>query len=507
MRELPQVLVELRQLQSLYPLLAPRPALVADLEARGMLARAAPNDTRRVSPTAAIEIAEFLHHQGEHHVSARLAAAVDPSAGDGLQYFARSCASLREVLATLLQHQVDWLPGAHFQLQQPGRHVELRLLPHEPGAPLGLLLYWEGTLTWLHRMLQDCLGQPLGVLHASVMTPATPQSAVLQQLLGGPVQFEAAHFSLRWPAQSLDRPLPGSNPVVCARLSGCFEGITRSRQVSLPCWRQVLDRLEAAPTPEAMRMEAVAEHLGMTAITLRRRLATEGRQFNAIATAFQRERAFAMAVGEGLPEAALAERLGYAGRVSMARAFHGWFGAPAATLRATHQTLQTLGVGSNWASPLHLPPSPLPEADAHDEVIPSAYALGEASRACHGAPALNAIGLDDPEDAVHAVLDQERREHLAQARRWLHVLPAAAPDASDEADPPQRVRPRSAPVPDGATSRHLGGLLQRRMPASGVAEADAASGPDPQALGHLLLAAWRLPPACLHGLGPLVTGG
>ena len=105
MRELPQVLVELRHLQSLYPLLSARPALLADLEARGLLARAAPNDTRLLPPAEAIAIAEFLHHQGEHHVSARLAATVDPSAGDGLHYFARSCMNLREVLASLMQHQ------------------------------------------------------------------------------------------------------------------------------------------------------------------------------------------------------------------------------------------------------------------------------------------------------------------------------------------------------------------------------------------------------------------
>lgn len=531
MRELPQVLVELRHLQSLYPLFAARPGLLAELEARGLLAPAAPNDTRLVPPAEAFAIAEFLHHRGEHHISARLAAAVDPGAGDGLNYFARSCMNLREVLASLMQHQADWLPGAHFQLQQQGGHAELRLVPREPGAPLGLLLFWEGTLTWIHRTLRDGLGRPLGITRASVMTPATPQSALLQELLGGPVQFEAPHFGLRWPAHLLDQPLPGSNAAVRARLAGCFEGIARRRQTPLPRWRQVLDRLETADTPEALRMEAVAEHLGLTAITLRRHLAAEGRQFQALATAYQRERAFALAVEEGLSEAALAERLGYAGRVPMARAFHGWFGSSPVALRATLQALQAQGAGPDWVSPLHLPPAPAASGDlqtpvmteqvtaACDDLIPAMHALGAASQARHGAPALNVGGPGGPVDTAVVALDAERRAHLTAARRWLHGLPEKASIISRPVEPSSVPSSETSSVPfldvppgwswgrrdlpcapDARTCQHLGTLLQGRVQREAGAATETRRGLDPHALGHLLLAAWRLPPTCLQAL-------
>lgn len=526
MDELPQVLVELRQLQGLYELLASRPALLQGLESRGLLARVAPNDTRLQPPALAFELGEFLHAHGEHHISARLAALADPSAGDGLHYFARSCASLREALASLMQHQADWLPGGQFQLREDADTLELRILPHAPSPPLGQLLFWEGTLIWLHRALQQCVDQPVAASAVAVMTPATPQAAVLERLLGCPVQFGAGHFSLCWPARWLDHPLPGSHPVVRARLAGCFDSIARRRQMPVPLWHHVLDALETAPSPAELGMVPVAARLGLTPITLRRRLASEGRQFTALLAAFQRERAFDLAVVQGHCEASVAERLGYAGRVPLGRAFRGWYGTTPDRLRQTLVALQGLGAGQDWASPLHLPAWPgLPShgADtaqdpAQDPVldpVPWTHALGEAGRAWRGATTLVTTSAMPP---ARSAPDAQRLQHLALARRWLQGRPSAGAPRP----PAARAALPANPLPAGSllpASRHLGALLLWRtvgLDASGPQGPRGAApllspdscahdrrrfGVDRQALSHLLLAAWSLPPDCLQVLG------
>lgn len=519
MDELPQVLVELRHLQGLYELLASRPALLQGLEARGLLARAAPNDTRLQPPAQAFELAVFLHEHGEHHISARLAALTDPSAGDGLHYFARSCASLREALASLMQHQADWLPGAHFQLRENADTLELRLVPHAAAPPLGPLLFWEGTLIWLHRALQQCVGQPVAARAVAVMSPATPQAAVLEGLLGAPVQFGARDYRLRWPARWLDHPLPGSHPALRARLAGCFDSIARRRQTPVPLWHQVLDALETAPGTAELGMAPVAARLGLTPITLRRRLASEGRQFQALLAAFQRERAFEMAVVQGHCEATVAERLGYAGRVPLARAFRGWYGTTPARLRQTLLALQGLGAGEDWASPLHLPawPADLPLPGAAPDPVPGAHALGEAGRAWRGATTLVTPSLLPPA-RMTPTPDAQRLQHLAQARRWLQgrarpAEPFSPPaPASHDAAPATSLAAGSLPP----AWRQLGTLLLHRT--VGAAAEDSAQittalpspdtcardrrryGVDRQALSHLLLAAWSLPPDCLQRL-------
>ncbi len=536
MDELPQVLVELRQLQGLFELLASRPALLQDLEARGLLARVAPNDMRLQTPAQAFELGAFLHAQGEHHIAARLAALADPSAGDGLHYFARSCASLREALASLMQHQADWLPGCHFQLREDADTLELRLVPQAPSPPLGQLLFWEGTLIWLHRALQQCVSQPVAASAVAVMSPSTPQAAVLERLLGAPVQFGAGHFSLRWPARWLDLPLPGSHPAVRARLAGCFDSIARRRQTPVPLWHHVLDALETAPSPAELGMAPVAARLGLTPITLRRRLATEGRQFTALLAAFQRERAFELAVVQGHCEASIAERLGYAGRVPLGRAFRGWYGTSPARLRQTLVALQELGAGQDWASPLHLPawPGPpphgtadVPTAGAGPDPVPWAHALGEAGRAWRGATTLvSSPALPQAHQAPAP--DAQRLQHLALARRWLqgrarHAAPRNAL-TRDPAPAHQLAHQLAQSTPAGSllpACHHLGALLLWRTVGPDAAAAPgphAACGPalpvspdtcardrrrygvDRQALSHLLLAAWSLPPDCLQGL-------
>lgn len=526
----PRIRVELRHLQPLYEILAHRPDLLAELESRGMLQRVPANDLRSLPLEARQDMALFLHAQGEPHYGAQLAARVDLSAGEGLLYFARSSETLREMLAELIHHQSVWLPGATLQVSEEGQTLRITLTPQMNAPPLGLLTFWEGTLTWLRRAINFCLGQTPTVLEAWVMTPPSAQAHVLEQLLGCTVQFGADCFGLRLPLEWLSKPLPGSHAAVRQRTATCFDVLGRRQLDHEPVWRRVLDVIEAARQPGDFGLEAVAAKLQLTPSTLRRHLAQEGSSFSALLEAHRRQRAFELMVLHDCPVELAAQQLGYSGRVALGRAFRGWFAGPPARLRRHLQALQALEAAEDWASPLRLPAFDQPLAGASFQSLGAqlradpvlwAHALGLAAQARFGAQS-----MQPDDDALLQQLGTSRLMDAIQARAWMLGRQAVAAPLQARW---QHLLSLAQGEPDGAplSSRafallawaELGTLLLQRVigasyvdfrsawaqrpPAEQWAEERRRYGLDRHDASYLLLAAWGLPTPVLDWLASL----
>jgi len=522
---MPRIVVEMRHLQPLYELLAHRPQLIAELEARGLLMRVEANDVRCMPEGLSLELSAFLQSQGERHVSARLAAAVDLSAGEGLLYFARSSDTLREMLAELLQHQADWLPGATLKLEEDASTVCIGLMPTMSVPPQGLLLYWEGTLTWLRRALNFALGQAPTVLEARVMTPASPQPEVLAALLGCAVQFDADCFVLCLPRDWLDRPLPGRHAALRQGTAVCFEALGQRQRSAQPRWRQVLEVIEATPCADELSLASVSARLDLPPSTLRRHLANEGQRFSALVDAHRREQAFEQLVLQDGRLEAQARTLGYAGRAPLARAFRAWFAASPTQLRQDFLALQALNADEDWASPLRLPAFEVPAAGScagdvgamlRADPVLWAHTFGRAAQARSGARLLRPQRSSGPDDDWVQQLGAARVKDGLQARRWMHRSTPVVPALQSRWRRLQALLSEvQAHAPTSPTMQallawsELGALLLLRVEGEPYADfrtawqARGASvqwaeerrryGVDRLALSHLLMAAWGVP--------------
>ena len=530
MTEHPHVRVEMRHLQPLYDILAHRPDLLAELEARGMLLRVPANDLRTLPLNARQEMALFMHAQGEPHYGAQLAARIDLSAGEGLLYFARSSETLHEMLGELIHHQSVWLPGANLQVSEEGQTLRITLTPLMNEPSLGLLIFWEGTLTWLRRAINFCLGQTPTVLEAWVMTPPSAQAHILEQLLGCAVQSGADCFGLRLPLEWLSVPLPGSHAGVRQRTATCFDVLGRRHLNHEPVWRRVLDCIEAATQAGDFGLESVASELRLTPSTLRRHLAQEGCSFSALLEAHRRQRAFDLMVLHDCPVEQAAQQLGYSGRVALGRAFRGWFAGPPARLRRHLQALQALEAAEDWASPLRLPAFEQPAAGARFHPLGAqlradpvlwAHALGLAAQARFGAQS-----LQPDDDALLQQLGTSRLMDAIQARAWMQGRqPVAEPLQARWqqllllAQGGQGGAPLTSKEFALLAWAELGALLLQRViglpylefrrnwaqrpPAQQWAEERRRYGLDRHDASYLLLAAWGLPTPVLAWLARL----
>ncbi len=148
---------------------------------------------------------------------------------------------------------------------------------------------------------------------------------LVSELLGIAPEHDLRHGTVSLPAALLARRMPQANAstaAVCEQQ--CRELLAARRQRGGTAAR-VRERLLADDGPPA-GMPAVAAELGVTARTLRRRLAAEGTAYRALADEVRRARAEELLADRALTVEQVAHRLGYGEAASFVRAFTRWTG-------------------------------------------------------------------------------------------------------------------------------------------------------------------------------------
>ncbi|RNM13833.1 AraC family transcriptional regulator [Nocardioides pocheonensis] len=160
--------------------------------------------------------------------------------------------------------------------------------------------------------------------------------AVLRELFLGslPTAYDGPRARVTLPASYLDAELPRANPAAQALAAELCADLAERRRDASPLAQQVrillAQRLRFDPGAGG-----VADALGVSERTLRRRLAAEGAGFQALLDEVRASLSARLLATGGLSVAEVAERLGYAEAASFIHAHRRWLGAtPGATLRA-----------------------------------------------------------------------------------------------------------------------------------------------------------------------------
>jgi AraC-like DNA-binding protein len=160
--------------------------------------------------------------------------------------------------------------------------------------------------------------------------------AVLRELFLGslPTAYDGPRARVTLPASYLDAELPRANPAAQALAAELCADLAVRRRDASPLAQQVrillAQRLRFDPSEGG-----VADALGVSERTLRRRLAAEGAGFQALLDEVRASLSARLLATGGLSVAEVAERLGYAEAASFIHAHRRWLGAtPGATLRA-----------------------------------------------------------------------------------------------------------------------------------------------------------------------------
>ncbi|WP_323775265.1 AraC family transcriptional regulator [Alcanivorax sp.] len=237
-----------------------------------------------------------------------------------------SCDTVAEALDSLMDYYPIVGEGGAFEYAVAGDVCEIR---YQPQYTTRLAERVEAALASLLQLTRWSTGEQLQANSISVSHPALANPDRYQQLLGVPVEFEAAHNSLRIPAAALSLPLIYANPALCQHLRTLADQLLEqlgSQSLSA----SVRDLLRQHPR---WGKEKVAEQMAMSGRHLIRKLSEEGTSFKLLRDALLQGMA-EQALKEGLKLFDIAEKLGFSDESAFAKAFKRWTGMTPAQFRS-----------------------------------------------------------------------------------------------------------------------------------------------------------------------------
>jgi AraC-like DNA-binding protein len=189
---------------------------------------------------------------------------------------------------------------------------------------LGMRVANEQILAVALSIIEKLLGA-LPLIEVRLRHSAPRDLTAHERLFRAPLLFDQEMDAVVMPAHLLEQRSPGFDPhleqFLVSEANAALARIGANDRTSALVSREVLDML-ADGIPTAQR---VAERLGMSERTLRRRLSEEQRSFDELVSALQRDRAETMLrAGRSVAEVALAT--GFSESSSFARAYKRWTG-------------------------------------------------------------------------------------------------------------------------------------------------------------------------------------
>ena len=178
-------------------------------------------------------------------------------------------------------------------------------------------------------------GQRIVPLRVELCRPRSDE-AMLRAHFGCPLVFDAALDQLVLDRAALGAPFRGQNAELGMLLSGALEQALEER----PREQTVLDAVRGAIhrrfTGQPLKLEHVAEDLGMAPRTLQRHLVAAGTTYRALLDQARHDSARRLLAATRLDLGEIAFLLGYAELNSFARAFRAWEGTTPTRWRRTN---------------------------------------------------------------------------------------------------------------------------------------------------------------------------
>ena len=281
-------------------------------------------------------LADALHLTGDSGLGLKLGCRRLMATYDQLAYLIMSSATLRDASQSGLRYQSypgrfsgDAIISSFSEIDGQGCYQvsvkeelgELRLLAVED-----LLANIVNTARWV-------LGRPLPVTLLRCDYPAPRHVDDYSAIFNCPVQFDAPVIQLFFDAAILDQPLPNASPHSAAMYASLCKEKSIARQqgdVASRLWQLILQ--DPASPPD---MTEAAEALHCSTRTLRRRLQSEGWQFQQIVDRVREIHAIRALNNPKLSITQISQQLGYSDHSGFLRAFKKWTGVTPKQFRNT----------------------------------------------------------------------------------------------------------------------------------------------------------------------------
>ncbi len=279
---------------------------------------------------------------GDAHFGLSYIETVTPAAIGAVGFLAMTSATLGESIARILRFYRVLADGERLTLERDGERATVRFEPWGPARPAHAHvceMYAFDFLVMSARMT----GAPVPIVAFDVRHAPRGSDAPYRRIFGRAPRFGAAENVFAFPAEVLERRMPGADEA----LSGFFEGYVARLAGALPATTlagSVRREIAARLCDGELTTAALARALRQSARTLQRRLADEGTSVSALVEAVRRERAFGF-LEAGLPIAEVSYLLGFSEPRAFHRAFRRWTGETPQGWRGTRTSPRAAGGG------------------------------------------------------------------------------------------------------------------------------------------------------------------
>jgi AraC-like DNA-binding protein len=274
----------------------------------------------RVPRSTTVGLLEAILSRSPSDVSGfTIASFVRPETFDLLEYGARSSATLRESLDVANRYACILDDSANFRFE-----------PHKD------TMIWRLDMVWpehIHRYVHEyllgilraigtrLLGEPVTVREILCAYPAPDDTEPYRNALNSPVRFNAHCNGYVFELEILERRPPGADHALAELLrrhaDALLKKLGRAQTARDRVRRLLIERLPAGePTSQQ-----IAQHLGTTPSTLRRRLADEGSSYRALLREVRLELIQAYLGDPRLGVSEIGSLLGFADTSSFFKAF------------------------------------------------------------------------------------------------------------------------------------------------------------------------------------------
>ncbi len=221
-------------------------------------------------------------------------------------------------------------PDLDIEARLKRKHLELSVKMRGESDPVQEI-YHEVYAVVIHCALRWVTGEQVEISHIRAAPPPTGVETTFVSTLRRPVRREGVGVTIYYDASDAHAPL---HPVKLGRWGSVVVDqfvrelmLSQVERANTEPLTPTTDRIEKMLTTVHMSESMVAEHLGLSIATLRRRLADEGVNFREIANQARRSKAETM-LQTDRPFADLASELGFSDERSFRRACKNWFGMP-----------------------------------------------------------------------------------------------------------------------------------------------------------------------------------
>jgi AraC-like DNA-binding protein len=193
----------------------------------------------------------------------------------------------------------------------------------------------EAWITAVMRFCRDMTGRALAPLGVRIMHGRIPESDELDAYFGRKVEFGARLDEILLPADAAESAIVSSDPYLNKLLIEYCEEVVARRRKTPDKLRADVENALAALLPHGQgSIENVADKLGISPRTLRRRLAAEATSFTAVLKDLRLALAKRYLAEQNISISRIAWLLGYAEVSTFSHAFRRWTGRPPRVMRA-----------------------------------------------------------------------------------------------------------------------------------------------------------------------------